>query len=298
MINFKTYLKGFLMGTCDLVPGISGGTIAFITGIYYKLIESVKGFSFQLILDIFKYLFRLDKKNNSAKIKEDIKKLNLGFLFALLLGIFSAIILLSGGISYLLENHFAYTMSFFVGLISYSSYIIYRNIKNHKFSNIIFGLIGLLVAIPIIILKPISVADPSYFYLFLGGFFGISAMFLPGISGAFILLIMGLYEHVLGLLRSLQQNIFPLAIFCLGLILGAFFISRLISFLFKANKCRTLYFLLGLVVGSLAIPLKEINNNLTINFINLNLILIFILLGILTVLTIDFFRIMKEKRDI
>lgn len=227
------------MGICDLVPGISGGTIAFITGIYERLINAVKGFS----LDTF--------------IRRDFKKLDLGFLFVLLLGIFSSILIGSRGIEYLLENYLAYTLMFFVGLIMASGFIIFEGIKNHKFREIVFGLIGLVVGLSFGFLNPIS-SEPSLIYIFFGGFVAISAMFLPGISGSFILLVMGLYEFIIGLLHDIIGNFGYLFVFGVGMLFGAFFISRVISFLFKKDKCKTLYFLLGLVVGALAVPLRRI----------------------------------------
>jgi len=227
------------MGISDLIPGISGGTIAFITGIYERLINAVKGFSINTF------------------IKRDFKKLDLGFLFFLLLGIISAILIGSRGIKYLLENYLAYTLMFFIGLILASSFIIFEGIKNHKFKNIVFGLIGLVVGLSFGFLNPV-VAEPSLIYIFFGGFVAISAMFLPGISGSFILLIMGLYEFIIGLLSDVIGNFGYLFVFGIGMLFGAFFISRVISFLFRKDKCKTLYFLLGLVLGALAVPIQRV----------------------------------------
>src|SRR4030042_1175041 len=105
------YLKGFLMGICDIIPGISGGTIAFITGIYARLINAVKSFSLKLVYDIITY--PINRK--SDRLKEDIKKLDLGFLIILLLGIASAFLVASRVIKFLMEEYFAYTISFFIG---------------------------------------------------------------------------------------------------------------------------------------------------------------------------------------
>jgi len=233
------FVKGFLMGICDLIPGISGGTIAFITGIYERLISAVKSFS----LETFK--------------TRNFKKLDLGFLIVLLLGIFSAILLGSGVVKFLLENHYFYTLSFFIGLILGSSKIIFEHIENHKFNNLVIGFLGVVVGIVLSFLVPVDV-NPSLFYVSLGGFIGISAMFLPGISGAFILLIMGLYEFIIGIVHSPFDNINYVLVFLIGAVFGAMFISRLVSYLFHWDKCKTLYFLLGLVIGALSIPIKKI----------------------------------------
>jgi len=260
--NVIIFLKGVLMGICDMIPGISGGTIAFITGIYTRLIKAIKGFSPQLIIDFFKCSLKRDE-DSLSKVKEDIKKLDLAFLIPLGIGIGTAILIGSRIITYLLENYFAYTMSFFIGLILASSKIIFKNIKNHHFKNILFGFIGIIVGILLSILIPLQV-DPTLLYTFVGGFLAISAMFLPGISGAYILLILGIYEFMLKVLHNILDNISYFLIFIVGAILGAFTISRVISFLFSKDRCKTLYFLLGLVIGSLSIPIKRIYKSMTL----------------------------------
>jgi len=266
MKNLLLFLKGFLMGICDLIPGISGGTIAFITGIYEKLIESIKNL-FNLIFYPFSFLIR-----KSKFIKKE--KVDWKFLFILFFGIFSAIFLGSKIIKFLLDNYYIYTISFFIGLILASSKIIFNNIKNHKIKNILFGFIGLIIGISLSFLIPLNI-NPSYSYVFLGGFLAISALFLPGISGAFILLILGLYEFMINVLNNILDKIDYFIFFLLGAILGAFFISRLISFLFKKDKCKTLYFLLGIVIGALSVPVKTIINFKT----NLFLIFLFVFIG-------------------
>ena len=258
------------MGVCDLIPGISGGTIAFITGIYERLINAIKGFSPRLITGDF---------------KKEVKKLDLGFLVVLFAGIILSILLGSRVIDSLLQNHYAKTLSFFIGLIVASSFIIFKSIKNHEKSRFfkkdfeafssgkehqskssiikhdvgdyIFGLVGLAIGIALVFLSPASISV-STGYLFLGGFVSISAMFLPGISGSFILLIMGLYEPVIGMLSDIVGNWKSLLVFIIGMIFGAFFISRVISYLFRKDKNKTLYFLLGLVVGSLGVPIMRV----------------------------------------
>ena len=251
------FLKGLLMGICDMIPGVSGGTIAFITGIYTRLINAVKSFSPELIIDFFKYVLKRNEEN-TIKLKQDIKKLDLLFLIPLGLGIGTAVIIGSRVITYLLEHYFAYTMAFFIGLILASCEIIFKNIKNHHLNNVAFGIIGLLIGILISSLIPLQVTDPSLLYVFIGGFLAISAMFLPGISGAFLLLILGIYEFMLGVIKHITDNISYFLTFMIGAVLGMFGISRLISYLFKKDRCKTLYVLLGLVVGSLSIPVRRV----------------------------------------
>ncbi len=241
------------MGVCDLIPGISGGTVAFITGIYTRLINAVKSFSPRLIYDIVTY--PINRK--SDRLKEDIKKLDLIFLLILMLGIMSAFLIGSRIIKFLLREYIAYTLSFFIGLVLASSKTIFEHIENHNIKNILFCLLGLILGLLSSMLVPLIV-EPSLGYVLLGGFCAVNAMFLPGISGAFILLIMGLYEFMVNVLNDIRNNISYFLVFIAGAILGAFTISRIISFLFKKNKCRTLYTLLGLVIGALATPVKKI----------------------------------------
>ncbi len=266
--KLSVFLKGMLMGICDLIPGISGGTIAFITGIYERLINAVKSFSFETF------------KN------KEYKKLDLGFLLILFFGIGSALFFGSGIVSFLLENYFIYTMSFFIGLILASCFIIFENIKNHDFNRIVFGFFGLFVGVLLAFLSPVEVVSPSYLYVFFGGFIGISAMFLPGISGAFILLIMGLYEFVIGALHDFSK-INYLIVFGFGALLGVFIISRVISYLFKKDRCRVLYFLLGLVAGALSVPVKRV---FEIGFSNGDLIFMIVLFFVGICLVLKFHR--------
>jgi putative membrane protein len=289
--KISIFLKGFLMGVCDLIPGISGGTIAFITGIYTRLIDAVKSFSPKLIYDIFTY--PIHKKRDS--LKEDIKKLDLLFLLVLMLGISSALFAGSRIIKFLLEDYYAYTLSFFVGLILASSKIIFSHIQNHEIKNISFGFLGIALGLMLTILVPLTVT-PTLGYVFLGGFFAVSAMFLPGISGAFILLIMGLYEFMINVLNDIRNNISYFLLFITGALSGAFCISRIISFLFKKNKCRTLYVLLGLVIGALSTPLKKILQTATFEISTVFIMVFWLLLGALLVVLVTSRRKAYERK--
>jgi len=249
------------MGLCDLIPGISGGTIAFIMGIYERFVHSVKG-----ILDvkaIFEFLavtimvFSFSKKGRK---NFDIfyKKYDLYFLFTLAFGILLAILLGSRVIVYLLGNYFVYTMMFFIGLILASSFTINRKIRGK--SNLLsrfFILFGLLVGALLVVLVPVEV-EVTLPYLFFSGFVGVMAMFLPGISGSYILYVLGSYEFVLNCVTNLFTMYLYLIVFSLGMLLGMVIISRVVSFLLKNYKNRTLYFLLGFVLGALLIPIRDV----------------------------------------
>ena len=249
------YLKGVFMGICDVIPGISGGTIAFITGIYFQLISSINAFP-KLVPKKFNWLRKRNKESWNELLR-GIKDLNLPFLITLFAGIGTAILLGSRLIKYLLGTYEAYTLTFFIGLILSSTAIIYSHIENHKPANKLYGAIGLLLGISLAILGPADIAI-TLPYIFFGGFISIVAMFLPGISGSFILLIMGLYESLLDALHSPFQNIHIIIVFGIGAVLGALTIAKIIDYIFRKDKCRALYILAGLVIGALIIPLLKV----------------------------------------
>lgn len=279
------FLKGILMGICDIIPGISGGTIAFITGIYERLILAVKSFSFNLIKDLFLWIFKKSRGSRRSLVK-DFRKLDLAFLVVLAAGIGTAILAMSHIITFLLENYFAFTVSFFFGLILASSKIIFDHIKNHHLTNIAFGMMGLVIGVALAFLIPATVTV-TLPYVFLGGFIAISAMFLPGISGAFILLIMGLYEFLLHILHDITNNLSYLFTFLIGAVLGALTISRIIAFLFKKDKCKTLYALLGLVIGALSIPVKKAAVTATWTLPDIGIMLGLLILGVISVFIVN-----------
>ncbi len=282
------------MGICDLIPGISGGTIAFITGIYTRLIDAVKNISPKLIYDIFTY--PINKKSDS--LKEGIKKLDLIFLLTLVLGIISAFLTGSRVIKFFLQEYYAYTLSFFIGLILVSSKTIFEHIQEHSIKNFALCFLGFILGLMTSIVGHLTVS-PSLGYVFLGGFCAVSAMFLPGISGAFILLIMGLYEFMIKVLNDVRNNISYLLVFIAGALLGALSISRVISFLFKKNKCSTLYMLLGLVIGALSTPLRKIIETASFQISHVLIMVLWLLLGVSSVVLIrSYIKACERKSQI
>jgi putative membrane protein len=281
MNKLVLFFKGIMMGIADLIPGISGGTIALITGIYSRMINAVQGISPKIIIDFFKWLFKRDKESLDL-FKEDIKRLDPIFLIILGLGIWTSIFVGSRIIKFLLENFFVYTLSFFIGLIIASSKAIYNKIERHHTKNKLFGLIGLGIGVVFTFLIPANIA-PGLWYVFLSGFLAISAMFLPGISGAFILLILGMYEFMIDVLHDIFNKFSIFLVFGAGALLGMFTISRVVGYLFEKDRCKTLYVLLGLVIGSLSIPIKNIIiNNGSWNILNIITLLLFLILGLMS----------------
>ncbi|MCK6608499.1 MAG: DUF368 domain-containing protein [Flavobacterium sp.] len=244
-------LKGLAMGAADVVPGVSGGTIAFISGIYQELIDSINNVN----LSVLKTL----KKDG---LKAAWKQVNGSFLLALLTGIGISILTFSKVITHLLETQPILVWSFFFGLIIASITLIWKEITRWKLVDILFLLIGITVSYYITIARPVSSPD-SYWYLFLSGFIAIIAMILPGISGAFILLLMGSYETVIGTINTFREGLttanseilvsalLKLGVFALGCIIGLKSFSKVLHWMFEHHKNTTLTLLVGFMVGSL-----------------------------------------------
>ena len=253
-------LKGLAMGAADVVPGVSGGTIAFISGIYQELIDSINNVNLSVIKTL--------KKDG---LKAAWKQVNGSFLLALLTGIGISILTFSKVITHLLETQPILVWSFFFGLIIASITLIWKEITSWKLVDILFLLIGITISYYITIARPVSSPD-SYWYLFLSGFIAIIAMILPGISGAFILLLMGSYETVIGTINTfregltsanseiLTQALLKLGIFALGCIIGLKSFSKVLHWMFANHKNTTLTLLVGFMVGSLnkVWPWKEV----------------------------------------
>ena len=235
----KVYLffKGVAMGAADIVPGVSGGTIALITGIYEELIESIKNINLRL----FKTLF-------TKGFKTFWHDLNGNFLLTLALGIMSSILLLAQFISYLLLNHEFKIWGFFFGLILSSGILIYREVNNISSSSLTYLLLGILIASIISISGPTTTPN-NYFFIFLTGSIAICAMILPGISGSFILLLLSKYEFIINSIKDFKIEV--LIVFALGCIFGLLLFSRFLSYLFLNYKDYVLSLLSGFLFGSL-----------------------------------------------
>ena len=235
----KVYLffKGVAMGAADIVPGVSGGTIALITGIYEELIESIKNINLRL----FKTLF-------TKGFKTFWHDLNGNFLLTLALGIMSSILLLAQFISYLLLNHEFKIWGFFFGLILSSGILIYREVNNISSSSLTYLFLGILIASIISISGPTTTPN-NYFFIFLTGSIAICAMILPGISGSFILLLLSKYEFIINSIKDFKFDV--LIVFALGCIFGLLLFSRFLSYLFSNYKDYVLSLLSGFLFGSL-----------------------------------------------
>lgn len=230
-------LKGMGMGAADVVPGVSGGTIAFITGIYEELINSIKSVN----LNTIKLLLNF-------KLTDFWKAVNGNFLLSIVLGIGISFVSLAKLIKYLLEQHPILIWSFFFGLIVASALVIARKITEWKIRSIIAMLIGIGIAYMVTVVTPAETTN-AYWFLFLSGALAICAMILPGISGAFILLLLGKYEFVLSALSNFKFDV--IAVVGVGAAVGLLSFSNLLSWLLKKYHNMTIALLSGFMIGSL-----------------------------------------------
>lgn len=230
-------LRGCAMGAADVVPGVSGGTIAFITGIYEELIDSIKSIDWQAL----KLLARF-------RWKEFWQKINGNFLIAVVAGIGISVFSLAKLMTWLLANHPIYIWSFFFGLIIASSILVAKEIKTWNLSTVVALLAGAAVAWWITVMTPAETPD-TWWFVILSGAIAICAMILPGISGAFILLLMGKYAYILGAVSHLQIG--TLLLFAIGAVAGIVSFSHLLSWLLKHHHRLTIATLTGFMIGSL-----------------------------------------------
>ncbi len=225
------------MGAADVVPGVSGGTIAFITGIYDTLLESIRRINPSL-LGIWK----------RDGFKAAFNHINGFFLLSLFGGVFISIATLAKLISWLLVTHPIPIWSFFFGLILVSVFHILKQVEQKTINRWVFLLLGVAFAYCITILKPLHM-EPTSINILIAGAIAICAMILPGISGSFILLLIGMYTPVLAAVKSFDFTI--LALFLTGCVLGLLSFSHVLSWLLKRFRDTTLMFLTGLMIGTL-----------------------------------------------
>ena len=226
------------MGAADVVPGVSGGTIAFISGIYEELLNSISSFNLSL--------FSVLKNEGFMKVW---KMVNGRFLLALFIGICISVLSLAKLIENLLENHPILIWSFFFGLVLASIIYIAKQIKIWNIKCYLYLIFGLIFAYYITTLNPVVTQNSSPWFLFLAGMIAICAMILPGISGSFILVLLGAYKPILNAINT--KDFFSIIIFMAGAIIGLLTFSRVLKWLFSKYKNYTLSLLIGFITGSL-----------------------------------------------
>lgn len=268
------FLKGLFMGSADIVPGVSGGTIALITGIYERLVHAISSINFTFI----KPLLKLDFNGFKEKLFEEI---DFELFIPLILGIGIAVLTLARVISYLLEEQTAYTFSFFLGLILASAYILYTQLKEKNIKITIITIIGIILSYIFVGLNPIA-ANHSLPVIFISGLIAICAMILPGISGSFLLLLLGQYQHMLNSLNAF--NFAEIITFIIGAVIGILGFSKILNYLLENHESITMAFLIGIMIGTLRLPVNMIATNLTGSWI---ICLLLALIGIAIVVLLE-----------
>ena len=249
---FLIFLRGLFMGSADIVPGVSGGTIALITGIYERLIQAISSIKFGFL----KPLIKADFGGFKDKLIEEI---DFELFIPLILGIGIAFITLAKVISYLLDTQTAYTFSFFLGLILASAYILYTKLENINIKLILITVIGIILSYIFVGLNPIA-TNHSLIVIFISGLIAICAMILPGISGSFLLLLLGQYQYMLNALNS--RNIIEILVVVIGAVIGIIGFSKLLNYLLEKYESATMAFLIGIMVGTLRLPIMKITSTI------------------------------------
>lgn len=243
-MNILLALKGLAIGIAEIIPGVSGGTIAFITGIYERLLNAVKAWNYKNLSKLFKGEFKSFWTTIDGKF---VLQLGIGMVIGMIIGVFA--------ISYLLEHYIEPLLGFFFGLILASIQMILRQVNKWNLINFLCLIGGTLFALWVVNVSPTE-GSKSYWYILLCGYIAISALMLPGISGSFMLLILGMYTTIItafkGILTDFNfEYLSILAVFGIGLILGASSFSRIITWTLQKYKQATLMALTGFMVGSL-----------------------------------------------
>jgi len=230
-------LKGIAMGAADVIPGVSGGTIAFISGIYGELLDSIKSIN----LVALKLLL-------TGKFAEFWKAINGTFLLSLVTGIAFSIISLAKALKYLLDHYPILVWSFFFGLVVASAIYVARTITKWNFGTVASGSAGIIIAYFITVITPAE-ANTTYWFIFLSGAIAICAMILPGISGSFILVLLGMYKFILEAVGNFELGV--IFTFMAGAAIGIISFSNVLSWLLKKYHNLTISLLSGFMIGSL-----------------------------------------------
>jgi len=231
-------LKGFGMGAANVIPGVSGGTIALLTGIFGKLIDCLNSL---MQIDTYKLLFKGDFKGFWQKIDGR-------FLVALIIGVLVSVFSLAKLMEYVLHTHPVQTWGFFFGMIAASAVVMLLDVKNWKWKDVCWAVFGVILGVVICTLSPTQTTDDLWF-IFICGAIAICTMILPGVSGSFILLIFGKYDYIMSAVSSLNWPV--LIVFALGCVIGILAFSKFLHWLLEKFERQTMLVLVGFVIGSL-----------------------------------------------
>lgn len=273
--HLRVFLCGVLMGIADAIPGISGGTIALLLGIYEELIGSISNFNISLFQN-------LKKKG----IKYCWNKINGNFLLSLISGVLLSLVSFVKIFSILIQKYPLFIWSFFLGLILATLFVINRNIKKWNIVNFILIFIFTFLTILLTIIAPSYSENINLFYIMICGIIASSAMILPGISGSLILVILGVYSLIISALDNLEYNI--ILVFLIGCIIGIINFSKIIKWLFHKYRDYTFSIMLGLVIGSIykVWPWTKSNiDDISNKYISLSILITFI--GFILIYTLE-----------
>ena len=276
LVDYITlFFKGIFMGIADAIPGVSGGTIALLLGIYEELISTISGLNINLLIDL--------KQNG---FKSFWKKLNGNFLVTLIVGIGISLIFFIKISSKLLNDYPMFIWSFFLGLIIATVYVIFKLIKTWDYINIISAFATIILSSILSSISLNSSDEISLIYILVCGIIASSAMILPGISGSLILVIMGVYKVLIDSVNNLEISI--IFTFIIGAITGLISFSKILSWLFNNYKDLTYSIMLGLVIGSIGKvwPWKQ---NEMVQLANLDMIfsVILVIIGFFMIFIIE-----------
>ena len=268
------YLKGIAMGAADTVPGVSGGTIALITGIYERLITAIAALDPRLL----GALRGIHRARGRAELWETIRRIDLPFLVVLGLGVVTSVVTLSRFMHAAIVSAPATTYAFFFGLIAASAVVLYRELSFEGVPTVAGGVVGLILGFLVAGGSAGSAVVPGLPIVFVVGAVAITAMVLPGVSGAFILILLGQYEYLTGVLTSFvdqllatvtgggTDGLFSLAgvvvTFCVGAVIGLLSVAHAIRWALEHYRTATYVFLVSLMVGSLRLPIIEVRESI------------------------------------
>jgi len=278
----KLFLTGMSMGIADIIPGFSGGTVAFITGIYERLVFGIKNIDFKFV--------PLALKGNFPAAKKNFLEIDFEFFIPLLSGLGLSFLLFARVVNFFLEAYPVGTNSFFTGLILASALVVFKKTENKTPGLLLFIVLGLIFGFAVSTMSPMQ-ADHSPPTIIASGVVAITAMILPGISGAFMLMLLGQYRFIIQALTNL--DVYTLLLFNIGTLSGIVLFSRLLTYLLKKYKSQVFGFLTGLMIGGLAMPLNNISRY---SLESLVVPVVVAVIGIVLVLIIDRFSQSKGKK--
>ena len=236
--DVATAVKGFLMGAANVVPGVSGGTIALITGIYSEIIEALNSL---MVPSTWKALFH-------GQLRTFWQCIHGRFLLALAIGVVASIFSLAKLMEYTLLHHPIQTWALFFGLIIASAVLMFRGIRQWKLRDVLFALLGAGLGLLVCTLSPTRTPDAGWF-IFICGAVAVCTMILPGVSGSFILVLFSKYDYIMSAIS--QLNVSVLLVFALGCVVGILAFSKFLHWLLARFERQTMLVLLGFVLGSL-----------------------------------------------